>query len=158
MKNMRWYLFGKGKVFWNKSKLCFKENPPKTEKGKRNIPLDPTAYKILCKRKEQRKIIPLTEEGVEGYEKYVFLNRERMPSRNTSYNRSLTAISKRIGIKNLTMHCLRHTFATRWVENGKNLKVLQEILGHQDFCMTMNMYVHPTDEQADEEMKTFVMF
>ncbi|MBP3295596.1 MAG: tyrosine-type recombinase/integrase [Lachnospiraceae bacterium] len=46
------------------------------------------------------------------------------------------------------MHCLRHTFATRWVENGKNLKVLQEILGHQDFCMTMSMYVHPTDEQA----------
>ncbi len=147
-----------GTLYWNDDLKCFKENPPKTEKGKRNIPLDPTAYKILCKRKEQRKIIPLTEEGAEGYEKYVFLNRERMPSRNTSYNRSLTAISKRIGIKNLTMHCLRHTFATRWVENGKNLKVLQEILGHQDFCMTMNMYVHPTDEQADEEMKTFVMF
>lgn len=94
----------------------------------------------------------------EGFEKYVFLNKDGEPTRNTSFNRSLTAITKRIGIDNLTMHCLRHTFATRWIENKKSPKVLQAILGHADFAMTMNLYVHTTEEQADDEMKTFVMF
>ncbi|MBR3033403.1 MAG: site-specific integrase [Lachnospiraceae bacterium] len=147
-----------GTLYWDNDQKCFRENSTKTEKGQRTIPLDPTAYKILCKRRDQRKVIPLKGDMSEGFEKYVFLNKDGEPTRNTSFNRSLTAITKRIGIDNLTMHCLRHTFATRWIENKKSPKVLQAILGHADFAMTMNLYVHTTEEQADDEMKTFVMF
>ena len=81
-----------------------------------------------------------------------------MPTRGQVYNRSLTAITKRMGIDNLTMHCLRHTFATRCIEMGIKPKVLQTILGHSDFMLTMNLYVHTTDEELVEEMKKLVMF
>ena len=73
------------------------------------------------------------------------------------YNRSLTAIAKRIGIENLTMHCLRHTFATRCIEKNMNPKTLQNILGHSDIMLTMNLYVHTTDEQIISEMKKLAM-
>ena len=81
-----------------------------------------------------------------------------MPTRGQVYNRSLTAITKRMGIDNLTMHCLRHTFATRCIEMEIKPKVLQTILGHSDFMLTMNLYVHTTDEELAEEMKKLVMF
>ena len=53
---------------------------------------------------------------------------------------------------------LAYTFATRCIEMGIKPKVLQTILGHSDFMLTMNLYVHTTDEELVEEMKKLVMF
>ena len=46
----------------------------------------------------------------------------------------------------MTPHCLRHTFATRAIEQGVNPKVLQKILGHGTIAMTMDLYCHVTDD------------
>ncbi len=48
------------------------------------------------------------------------------------------------GIQDANFHCLRHTFATRCVELGVDIKTLSEILGHADIRITMNRYVHPS--------------
>ncbi|WP_302066984.1 tyrosine-type recombinase/integrase, partial [uncultured Streptococcus sp.] len=48
---------------------------------------------------------------------------------------------------------LRHTFTTRMVESGTNLKVMQEILGHSDISTTMNIYAEATQELKEKEMK-----
>ena len=50
------------------------------------------------------------------------------------------------------MHSLRHTFATRCIENGVQPKTLQKILGHSSLSTTMDLYVHVTDEQMFSEM------
>lgn len=50
-------------------------------------------------------------------------------------------------------HALRHTFATRCVELGFDVKSLSEILGHATVNITMNRYVHPTLEMKKENMK-----
>ena len=50
------------------------------------------------------------------------------------------------GIKNATFHTLRHTFATRCVENGFEIKTLSEILGHVNVNITLNRYVHSSVE------------
>ena len=142
-----------GTLYYDEDEKCFKENTPKTTKGKRMIYLDDAAYKVLCRKRDEKKIIPMKQAGSNVYEKYVFLNRDGMPTRGQVYNRSLTAIAKKIGIDNLTMHCLRHTFATRCIEKGMNPKTLQIILGHSDIMLTMNLYVHTTDEQIISEMK-----
>lgn len=46
-----------------------------------------------------------------------------------------------------TFHALRHTFATRCVEQGVDIKSLSEIMGHASVTITMQRYVHPTMEQ-----------
>ena len=51
----------------------------------------------------------------------------------------------RAGIKNLTFHTLRHTFATRLVLAGVDLATVSKLLGHSSIHMTMR-YAHPTPE------------
>ena len=49
-------------------------------------------------------------------------------------------------------HAFRHTFATRATESGMMPKTLQDILGHADINMTMNLYSHVMDETKIKEM------
>ena len=48
------------------------------------------------------------------------------------------------GLRNFKFHTLRHTFATRCVESGMDIKVLSEILGHSSVKITLDRYVHPS--------------
>ena len=57
------------------------------------------------------------------------------------------------GIRRFSIHLLRHTFATRCIENGMRPKTLQAILGHSRIEMTMNLYVHVTEDSKAEEME-----
>lgn len=58
------------------------------------------------------------------------------------------SICKTAGIKNaLGVHTLRHTFASRAIRKGIDIKVVSEILGHSSVTFTYNTYVHIIDEQ-----------
>ena len=46
------------------------------------------------------------------------------------------------GIPNANFHALRHTFATRCIEIGFDIKTLSEILGHANVTITLDRYVH----------------
>ena len=48
-------------------------------------------------------------------------------------------------------HSLRHTFTTRLVEAGVNIKVVQNVLGHADFSTTMDIYTDVTQELRKRE-------
>lgn len=66
---------------------------------------------------------------------------------------------KRAGVKHHNFHILRHTYATNCVEDGVNIKVLSENLGHSDISITLQRYVHPSMESKKAEvnkLKTFV--
>ncbi len=56
------------------------------------------------------------------------------------------------GINGITFHTLRHTFATRCVEVGFEIKSLSEILGHSDVKITLNKYVHSSEKLKKENM------
>ena len=49
-------------------------------------------------------------------------------------------------------HTLRHTFATRCVEAGFDIKTLSEILGHSSVSITLSRYVHPNMDMKRENM------
>ena len=57
------------------------------------------------------------------------------------------------GIDHANFHAIRHTFATRCIELGFDVKSLSEILGHATVNITMNRYVHPSLELKKENMK-----
>jgi integrase len=48
----------------------------------------------------------------------------------------------RLDLQGVHFHSLRHTFATRCVEVGFEIKSLSEILGHKNPTVTLNRYVH----------------
>ena len=54
-----------------------------------------------------------------------------------------------------SIHTLLHTFATRAIEADMKPKTLQEILGHSNIGITMNLYVHVTDEEKEKEIMKF---
>ena len=56
------------------------------------------------------------------------------------------------GLPKTNFHALRHTFATRCVEAGFDIKSLSEILGHTDVKTTLNKYVHSSLEQKQKNM------
>ena len=55
--------------------------------------------------------------------------------------------------EHITPHTLRHTFATRGLENGIPPKVMQELLGHTSITMTMDIYSHVLPNVKISEMQ-----
>lgn len=58
-----------------------------------------------------------------------------------------------LGIEGATFHTLRHTFATRCVECGFEIKNLSEVLGHSRIETTLNKYVHSSMDQKRRNME-----
>lgn len=59
-----------------------------------------------------------------------------------SYQRSFELLLKKLKIPHKGFHSLRHTFATRALECGMDVKTLSEILGHQNPTITLKRYAH----------------
>ena len=65
---------------------------------------------------------------------------------------------KAAGLPNINFHALRHTFATRALEAGMDIKVLSSILGHAQASTTLNLYAHALPDhkkRSMEKMSTF---
>lgn len=128
----------------------FTVSEPKSMAGYRIIPLTDSAYNILKEIKNERK-----KEAVISFEfnDYVFLNKQGKPTTNIVYNNNLRRLCKRAKIETISVHTLRHTFATRCIEANMRPKTLQEILGHSNISITMDLYVHVTEEAKEQEIQ-----
>lgn len=62
-------------------------------------------------------------------------------------------VQRQCGLTPVNFHALRHTFATRCIELGFDVKSLSEILGHASVNITMNRYVHPSMELKQQNMQ-----
>jgi len=64
-----------------------------------------------------------------------------------------------IKYKGVSFHALRHTFASRMIESGESIKVVQELLGHKDVQTTLNIYTHVLSDTlkatADKQQALF---
>lgn len=123
----------------------FVVGPPKSAKGYRDIFLTDEAVEILTRK---AKIAHETTN-------YIFLDDDGKPIKRAIYNMQLKRICEKIGIEPFSIHKLRHTFATRCIEAGVKPKTLQKILGHSDVTVTLNYYVHITDNELANEMAKF---
>lgn len=153
------------------SRGTWEAGPPKTTAGYRTIPLTSCAHNILVNlydarksRKESKELDTMLEfrDRLTGEDRYlnmkelVFINyRTGMPSKNSSYDTHLYKLCDEAGIKRFSMHVLRHTYATRAVERGVNPKTLQKLLGHASLQVTMDTYVHVSDDSKFLAVKQF---
>ncbi len=110
---------------------------------------------------EKERIIPLGDiasEAVEKYllearpelikknqnEAYLFVNHHGRPLTRQGFWKILKKIALDVGLnKKITPHMLRHSFATHLLENGADLRAVQEMLGHADISTTQ-IYTHVT--------------
>ena len=64
-------------------------------------------------------------------------------------------VLQEIQVPYLNFHCLRHTFATRCITLGWDVRTLSEILGHSDIKITMEYYFHSSMEYKKIQMQKF---
>lgn len=74
------------------------------------------------------------------------------PVNTRTYQYDFGVLLKRLNIPHRGFHSLRHTFATRALECGMDIKTLSEILGHKSAAITMNRYAHSLMEHKTEMM------
>ena len=112
---------------------------PKTNSSIREVPVP---KQLLMLMKDWKK---------ESYSKYVVSNGEGGVSLR-GYQRIFERLLNKIKIPHQGFHALRHTFATRALECGMDVKTLSEILGHKNTNITLNRYVHSLIEHKREMM------
>jgi integrase len=121
----------------------------KTEAGRRIIPITDQIQAIITRQQEQNTLLHNRTNKMNGL---LFSAVEGGLLMATPIDRELKRICKIVEIEPFTMHALRDTFATRAIESGMNPKTLQEILGHSDFSITMNLYGHCLPNTKKTEM------
>lgn len=102
---------------------------PKSRSSMRSIPLPAFLVEMLRELEKPPRCYVLT--GTED-----FVEPRKLQSRFKKYLLEAE-------IESVNFHVLRHTFATRCVELGFDIKTLSRILGHSDVSTTLNIYVHP---------------
>lgn len=116
----------------------------------RIVPLGDLAIQwIECYLEESRPL--LTSKRPE--ETHLFVNNHGKGLSRQGIWKNLKALVRKAGIhKNVTPHTLRHSFATHLLENGADLRTVQELLGHADISTTQ-IYTHITKKRMTEVYK-----
>ncbi len=148
---------------YHKEKCAFHITTPKTKAGTRIVPmLSEVRHALLEERLKQMKH-GFNKKVVDGYSGFIFSNRygETLSPHCVNraiwrviadYNKDETALAKKehrepILLPHFSAHNLRHTFCTRFCENERDLKIIQEIMGHADITTTMNIYNEATKDR-----------
>ena len=141
---------------------------PKTKGSKRKIPLTNEAINILKDQESLQKKLKLkSKHWSKEWSSLVFTTINGNPVGYSTFRNLIIRIVNNINFdrkcssdnndydefEHCYMHSLRHTFATRCIENGVQPKTLQKILGHSSINITMDLYVHVTDEQMFSEIE-----
>lgn len=119
---------------------------PKTETSEREIPFP-------------KQLIPHLRNLKKGSNSvYVIASDSGKVISVRAYQRSFELFLKRLNIPHKGFHSLRHTFATRALECGMDVKTLSEILGHKSANVTLNRYVHSLMDHKREMMNRLGKF
>ena len=141
---------------------AYYKGSPKSATSKRDIPMLDNVYQILKKRRkallELKILLGDKWKPIDGLDNLVFTNEfGSLINHNTMqyYMKHIQDLIRRDGIEfaPIHIHTLRHTFATRCIENGMQPQVLKTILGHSTLAMTMDLYSHVLPDTKMEEMQ-----
>ena len=106
---------------------------PKTKNGHRVIPLN----------KKAKKIIAMQKKNNSNNSPFIFCSSVGTPLIKRNIYRAFNRILEKSDIKShVTVHSMRHSFATRLLEKGADIKTVSELLGHKSIQITLDIYSH----------------
>ena len=117
---------------------------PKTESSDRIVPIP----------QELTKYFKMMDTG--DCLNVVSHNGKPVPTR--TYQAAFTSILKKLGIENRCFHSIRHTFATRALESGMDVRTLSELMGHKNPSVTLSRYAHSLIEHKTLMMEKLVKY
>lgn len=143
----------------------FNVHKTKTRAGTRTIPMLDEVREAFLMEKEYQELNHLKcNVTIDGYTDFVFINRFGNVQHQGTLNKAIRRIIRDCNdyqiekagknpvlLPKFSCHSLRHTFTTRLVEAGVNIKVVQNVLGHADFSTTMDIYTDVTKELKKRE-------
>ena len=143
---LKWEDISDGSIHINKTMMRINEN------GKSVVITTPP------KSESSVRVVPFPEELGELYEVfrstgYVLSTKKMKYTEPRCMQAKFDRYIKACGLKNVTFHTLRHTFATRCIEAGVDAKTVSELLGHSDTKITLNRYVHSSIELKRSSME-----
>ncbi len=157
-------------VYYNhaENRCYFNVHTPKTKAGTRQIPmLDYVKEAFLQEKQYQEENDILCKVTIDGYTDFIFVNRFGGVQHQGTLNKAIRRITRecndallnknsnpKVLLPRFSCHSLRHTFTTRLVESGVNIKVVQDVLGHKDVKTTLNIYTDATQELKQREFET----
>ena len=98
-----------------------------------------------------KQLLPVLKEYKrKSISEYVVESENGEPPTVRSYQRTFELLQKRLHIERKGFYSLRHTFATRALECGMDVKTLAEILGHKNATVTLNRYAHSLMEHKQD--------
>ncbi len=153
----------------NEGGCYFNIHTPKTAAGSRQIPMTDDVRNALLREKAYQEFNNLhCKVAVDGYTNFIFINRFGNVQHQGTLNKALRRIIRDCNdrelskgrknpvlLPNFSCHSLRHTFTTRLVEAGINIKVIQELCGHTRSDTTLDVYTTVTKELKQREFGNF---
>jgi len=88
----------------------------------------------------------------------VFCTEIGTPYEGRNLTRFLHRVLEDARLERMGVHALRHTFATRAVESGMDIRTLSEILGHTKVALTLQLYAHSSMETKLKELEKMDAF
>ena len=123
----------------NNTKTTLLVDKPKTENSIRIVPVP-------------KFIIDYLKKYITNKDTYIFTS-TNIPKDPRSVEKYFSNLLRKLNIRHLNFHSLRHTYATRLKENKIDIKVISELLGHSDWKITEGIYVHATFEHKRRSIK-----
>lgn len=154
--------FDKAQITINKTLILTPKvevSTPKTKNSNRIVFIDKKTLSILNEwRFEQKK--ELLQKGFNALSpnQLVFSNKNNDYISPTTITNPMNRIIKGSNLPHITVHGLRHTYATLAAQGGMAVKQLQAQLGHSDIQTTLNIYTSITDEQRKETANQYTSF
>lgn len=147
----------------------FNVHTSKTKAGNRQIPMTEEVKAAFLAEKYCQELNNLRcNVMVDGYTNFIFINRFGNVQHQGTLNKAIRRIIRDCNDKqllkgrknsvllpNFSCHSLRHTFTTRLVEAGVNIKVIQELCGHTRSDVTLDIYTTVTKELKLREFGNF---
>lgn len=117
-------------------------HPPKSVSSNRVITIDAQTVRMLKEYKLAHQ---------KNKSKYVFLDPYFDHISNNAVNKALKKACRRVGVKEITFHSLRHTHCSILIYEGVNIKYISKRLGHATTGITYEIYGHILDELEQKE-------